>query len=178
MKRLKSWSVETRPPSSAEELGLRRAAGPEAVHSHGFAGSRHGDIEGGQTISPRVIAPERRVDHPERTEDVLVEVVVEGLAAGHFDDPTEHVGGDRVVPLGAGLEEQRDLGPRLTAGLEVHPLRNTPFEAGLSVQVVHAVGIGEAVGEARGVGEQMSDGHRLGLRRRGGVGGRATEVHR
>ena len=62
---------------------------------------------------------ERGVDHAERLEDALGEELVERLARRHLDHPAEHVGGGAVVPLAAGLEEQRQPGQAVADAGEV-----------------------------------------------------------
>ena len=50
--------------------------------------------------------------------------------------PPEDVGGDGVVELRAGLEEQRERGPRVGDLLEVHALGRAEDEAAVAVDAV------------------------------------------
>ena len=102
--------------------------------------------------------------------------MVERLARRHLDDPAQHVGGDRVVPLGAGLEQQRQAGPGVAAGGQVRSRRRAPLEAGGPVHGVDRVGVVEAVGQAGGVGQQVPDPHRLDGRDGDRFEGRAAVV--
>ena len=69
-----------------------------------------------------------------------------------LDDAAEHVGGDAVVPLGAGLEQERQRGPRVAAAAGVEPGGRARLEAGGPVHGVDGVAVVEAVGEARRCG--------------------------
>ena len=99
-----------------------------------------------------------------------------GWPGGDLDDPAQHVGGDAVVPLGAGLEQQRQAGPRVAGRGEVHPARGAELEALGPVHLVHRAGVVEAVGQPGGVGEQVPDPDRLD--RPGTVAGASAEPAR
>ena len=93
---------------------------------------------------------------------LLLEEVVELLSGGHLDDAAEDVGGDRVVPFGPRLEQQREAGPDVAGLGQVRAGRRAPLEPGRAVQRVHRVHPVEAVGEPGRVGEQVPDPDRLG----------------
>jgi hypothetical protein len=107
---------------------------------------------------------EAGIRHAERAEDARGEELVQRLAGDDLDDPPHHVGGDRVVPLGAGLEEQWQPRPHVARRGEVVLGRRVEEEARRAIRLVDRVGGLEAVGEARGVGEQVPHEHRLGGR--------------
>ena len=86
----------------------------------------------------------------------------------------QHVGGHRVVPLGARLEQQRQPGPDVAGRGEVVLGRRVEEEARRAVGLVDGVGLLEAVGQPRRVREQVPDEHRL--RRPGGDGRRRHPV--
>ena len=56
----------------------------------------------------------------DKYERSLVKEAIEGLTGDDLDDTAEDVGGDAVVPLAAGLEQQRQGGPRVATGGQVH----------------------------------------------------------
>jgi hypothetical protein len=64
---------------------------------------------------------EAGVGHAQRAKDPLGEKLVERLARGDFDDPPEHIGRHRVVPLGARLEQQRHRRPQVAGLGQRHP---------------------------------------------------------
>jgi hypothetical protein len=121
--------------------------------------------------------PERRVVHAEWCEHLLGEERVEPLPGRHLDDPAQHVGGHRVVPFGAWLEQQRQSGPQVTGRGEVHAARDPELETLRAVDLVDGVGVVEAVGEPRGVGEQMPDAHRFRSGHGARLGRRTRAVH-
>lgn len=120
---------------------------------------------------------ERGVVHAEGREHLLGEEGVQPLPGHHLDDAAEHVGGHRVVPLGARLEQQWERRPHVARGGEVHPTGSAELEALRAVDLVDRVGVVPAVCEPRGVGEQVPDAHRLGGGHRSGVRRRAGPVH-
>ena len=147
----------------------RRAAGEPAV--------RVRQVERGQPVHVRRVDRETGIGHVQRSEHVLGEEGVQRLARGDLDDPAQHLGADPVVPLGAGLEEQRQAGPRGAGRGEVHPARRVELEALGAVHLVHRAGVVEPVGQPGGVGEQVPDPDRLD-RGHGGRGQRRTSpVH-
>ena len=158
--------------ASAEERRRRCAAAAERRQRHGLPRSGSGHVERGEAVGLLVVAPERGVAHAERRADALLDELTERLTGHDLDDPTEHVGRHRVVPLRAGLEQQRDRRPHVARAREIHSRGRSPLEPGLPVQVIDAVRVHEAVREARRVREQVVDRHRLrlghgrGIRRR------------
>ena len=86
--------------------------------------------------------------------------LVERLPSDHFQHAAQHVEAHRVVPLGAWLEEQRQL-RQVVAHLFQVGAGHAPLEARQAVEVVDGVAVHEAVGEARGVGEQLPETHGL-----------------
>ena len=163
------------PAAAGEAVGRagrrdgRRAAG-------GAARLRVGRVERGEPIVVGLVGVEAGLDHAERPEHARREELVERLAGDDLDDAAEHVGRDAVVPLAAGLEEQRQSRPRLAAGREVHARRRAPLEAGRAVEGVDGVGVVEAVGQPGGVGEQVPHPDRLGRRHGHDLGHRAAAV--
>jgi hypothetical protein len=107
---------------------------------------------------------ERRVGHAERAEDPAREELVQTLPGDDLDDPAEHVGGDRVAPLAARLEQQRHRGELIADSRQVSASRRAPLEAAGAVDRVHRVVAHEAVGETGGVRQQVPDPDRLGGR--------------
>lgn len=72
----------------------------------GFGEHRHGEpiqVAGGHG--------ERGVDHPERARHLRGAARIQRLPRDDLDDAAEHVGGHGVVPLAAGIDEQRHPGP-------------------------------------------------------------------
>ena len=64
---------------------------------------------------------EAGVDHAERLEDLVAEVLVEAQAREDLDQPAHDVGGEPVVPVRAGVELQRVLGEERGHALERLP---------------------------------------------------------
>ncbi len=93
------------------------------------------------------------IRHSEGTEDMLLIPALQVLAGDSLDDEAENPGARAIVPLLAGLAQQRQLPLRLLIAL---------------LQPGHD-GIREAVAEPGGVGEQVADRHDA-LRRTGVVG--------
>ena len=97
----------------------------------------------------------RRIDHAERAEDVLLVPAFERRARHLLDDETEHACAGAVVPLLAGLVEQRQLPLALLCLVDQRELDR----------------VGERVADAGGMRQQLTDRHRLPRRPRrvGGV---------
>ena len=149
--------------AARQHLGRRQHGLAPRVERHGGALGA-GAVEGGQAILVRLGHREAGVGHAQRLEDVLGQEAVERLARHHLDQPTEHVGRHRVVPLGAGLEQQRHRRPHVDRAGQVEVGRAAPLEPGVAVHGVDRVGVVEAVGEPGRVGQQVPDAHRLGGR--------------
>src|SRR4029077_3820462 len=99
------------------------------------------------------------VDHPQRREDFLAEVVLERLARDLLDEAAQPVRAGAVKPSLARFELQRAYGV---------------FLARARLEVAHSRA-GEAVAEPRRMREQMPDGDRLGGRPQPGGAGVAGE---
>ena len=97
------------------------------------------------------------VGHAEGAQDPVGEELVEALAGGHLDDAAEDIGGDRVVPFGPRLEQQREAGVEVADLSQVRATRRAPLEAARAVQRVDRVDPVEAVGEPGRVREQVPD---------------------
>ena len=151
--------VVDRGGSEAAAAGRDRAvaevgAGGRVVHEgEGAVGAAR--VVGGEAGG--VADAEAGVAHAERLEDALVEERGEGLAGDDLHQAAEHVGGDGVVPLIAGLGQEGKggeagdhLGERAVVGLEI--------DGAGAVQRVHQGGLHEAVGQAGGVGEEVTPG--------------------
>ncbi len=67
-------------------------------------------IERGQPPVLLVGQEKTRVGHVQRLEDVAREEGAQGLAGHHFDDASQHVGGQRIFPLLAGVKGQWEGG--------------------------------------------------------------------
>src|SRR3954454_904661 len=96
--------------AAREELGAGLERVAEDVVGHQPAGCERA-VEPGEAAGVRGVGAgetEGGVGHAERGEDPLLEEAVERQPGRDLDDPAEHVGGDGVVPLGTGLEEERE----------------------------------------------------------------------
>jgi hypothetical protein len=98
---------------------------------------------------------EAGVDHAQRLEDPTTEVVVEALTGDPFDQGPAHVGGHRVAPLRARLEEQRELAQAADHLVEVVGGHREVADLDPPVELVDRVRVLEPVGEPRGVGEEV-----------------------
>ncbi len=104
---------------------------------------------------------EAGVDHSERIEEVLLQERVERPVAEDFHESPAHVGRERVVPRGAGVELERQVAEQLDEAFEVDVLAANP---GFPVELVDGMARIPAVGEAGRVREHVADLHRsLGL---------------
>jgi hypothetical protein len=155
-------------------LGRVQEQRAHGVVARGPPRRRVGRVQGGEPPGALLLHPEARVAHPERAEDPLGQEGVERLAREHLDQPSQHVGGHAVVPLAAGLEEQRQAGPGVAARGEVAPGRRGPVESGGAIDRVDRMRVVEAVGQAGGVGEQVPDTDGLGQRLRDRLQGGAA----
>ena len=137
--------------AGGEPLRLLRPVDVRRLPRAGFAAQVHR-----HRVGPLVGAhQERRLGHPQRAEDVLGEVGVEGLAAGGFDHEPEPVGVDAVLEPRAGVGDERQREHLALAGQRVPG-------AGERLVTDH-VGAPEPVGEAARVARELT--HR-GLRGR------------
>ena len=82
--------------------------------------------------------------------------VLQRLALDDFDDAAEHVGGDRIAPLAARLEGERQAGDSVDHRLE---RRRRAAEIGGAIAGGGRAAGQEAVGEAGAVGEQVFEQH-------------------
>ena len=102
--------VETRPP--APDRYERRAGGiPLAKGQYNRRGVLAGQVlvAGGQSGLLVLGHEETRVDHAERLEELLSEVVVEALPREDLDQAAPRVGREPVVPVRARVELERVL---------------------------------------------------------------------
>mgnify|MGYP007067076058 CR=1 FL=1 len=113
---------------------------------------------------------ETRVGHAERGPQALAQCCAQRLAGHRLDDEAEHVGGEAVLPLRAGLEQQRRLGQRI----EEQRLRQGDGgdHRRARRELVSRRRAALAIGHAGGVTQEILDG-RLALERQrlGVVGG-------
>src|SRR5436190_1766334 len=93
--------------SAGEPLRRSLVAFAEGVVAHRIGQAGRHRVQRSEPLVPGLVDVERGVGHVQRSEDVLVEELVQRLAGHDLDESPENVGGDRVVPLGAGLERQR-----------------------------------------------------------------------
>jgi hypothetical protein len=96
----------------------------------------------GKAVPPGGTGPEAGLAHAKGREHALAEELIQRLAGGDLDDPSGDVGGDRVVPFGAGLEQQRQVGRPVTR-LRQCAGGNEPREAAGPVEAVHRIGVEE-----------------------------------
>ena len=98
------------------------------------------------------------VDHAERIDHLLLQVLLEGLAGDHLDEVAQHVGGDGIVPGLAGLRDQRQLRQPLDELLQAG-VGGLEVDAALlgAIGGIDRIALHEAVGEARGVGQQVAE---------------------
>ncbi|MCW2704456.1 MAG: hypothetical protein JWQ37_2451 [Blastococcus sp.] len=157
------------PATAGQERRLRVRGGVEPLAEHHPCGRsarlpRRGQVQPGQRLEVVALAQaERRVPHAERGEDPLLEELVQRLPGENLDQAAENVGGDAVVPVAAGLEDQRHRRP-LAADLGgVGTGRRAPLVAHRAVHRVDGVGVVEAVGQPGHVGQQVPHPDRLDL---------------
>ncbi len=98
---------------------------------------------------------EARVGHAERRPQPLLQEAPERLARHGLDDEAQHVGGEAVLPVAAGIEQQRRLGERGDRLLLGQPLRRPHRGAG--VERVRRRRAAILVGETGGVPQQVLD---------------------
>ena len=140
-------------------------------------GAGRRDVERGEPVQFAFGDVEAGVDHAERLEDASGEELVEWHARHHLDHPSEHVRGHAVVPLPAGLEQQREVGEAVADVGEVGAGRRAPLEAGAAVELVDWVGPQEPVREAGRVGEEVPELHLFRDRIGDGLRDRAPPPH-
>ena len=152
----------------------------EARRGRGAAlrgGDRHeaaggvGAVHLGQPLDLLRRAEEAGVGHAERREDPFLQEPVERLSRRHLHQAAQHVGGDAVVPAGAGVVEQRHP-VEVTADL----LQGAPAQrrqAGFPEAVVHR----DVAGQAGGVAQQVAHRHGAPRRNRRPLTGSAVGRH-
>lgn len=140
------------PPLPDRKRGRPRSGSP-AIGSRAAAVGL--PVQLGEPLRLLVGDPEPGVGHAERTEDPLGEVRVERLPGHHLDDPPQHVRGDRVVPLGARVELQRQTRVHLRGPGEIRTRQHRRLQPGRPVQRVHGMGVVEGERQARRVRHQM-----------------------
>ena len=156
------------------ETGHRTAL--RRVHRREAAG-RIGPVHLCQPVELVRRAEKAGVRHAQRREDALLQELVERLPRRYLHQTPDHVGGDAVVPAGAGLVEQRNP-VEMVADLR-QGARAERRQAGFPEAVVH----GDVAGQAGGVAQQIAHRHGAARRRRvllaaGGAGGHAHASQR
>ncbi len=103
---------------------------------------------------------EKRVGHPEWTEDALSEEAVQIKAAQPFDHHAQNVGRDRVIPALTGRKFQRQLGQCRDELVGTALLLKLVEPQSTIFGVDHRLPL-EAVGQPRRMAEQVDHSHRL-----------------
>jgi hypothetical protein len=96
------------------------------------------------------------IDHFERIEDRLLQIVGQRHAADQLYQIAANVGGDTVIPQGSGLRHQRKFEQGLQQLLDGLILQPSAPDPGIEFVDREPVGL-ESVAETRGVGQQLAN---------------------
>ncbi len=152
------------------------AGGPGVDHFRGLAGPIGIGID--QPVRLAFGDPEARILHPQRAEDMLLEIVAQAHAADPLDRDPQHIGRHRIIPSLAGREFERQLRQLLDIAVAVEVIARE-VEIVLAIDRVDIGAVLQAVGEARHMRQQIDEAHRRGRgARREGDRTAATRIKR
>ena len=149
------------PTAAAVRLRFAQRAAVHGFHAHRLARLRIRAVQRGEARSVLFVDEPGGLVHAQWLQQPGAHELIEALAGDDFQHPAEHVETDRVVPLGARLEQQWQRRPPVDDCLEIEVAGHTPFETGLAIHGVDRMGEHEPVGQPAGVREQMPQAHLL-----------------